>query len=154
MFFVFHIFVLALKRGISFSHAAYTSRNEVYGQKLCIFHVRCADEIVNICFTIEALLRMAAMGSVRQYFSSAWNAFDFVIVALGYLSYVDLGKPATGVRALRGFRALRPLRTMKFFRPLRIVVDCFLQVCSSVRTAKACMCRCERLNIRPNSSAK
>lgn len=89
----------------------------------------CADEIVNICFTVEAILRIAAMGSVTEYFSSGWNTFDFVIVSLGYLSYVDLGQQATGVRALRGFRALRPLRGMKFFRPLRIVVDCFLQVC-------------------------
>lgn len=81
---------------------------------------------------------MAAMGSVKKYFQSAWNAFDFIIVGLGYMSYVDMGKQATGVRALRGFRALRPLRGMKFLRPLRIVVDCFLQVCSPSTNLSPC----------------
>lgn len=115
--------------GMPYSHVKVLYAGAPAPGNLFNWGAACADEIVNICFTIEAILRMAAMGSVSKYFSSAWNAFDFVIVALGYLSYVNLGKQATGVRALRGFRALRPLRGMKFFRPLRIVVDCFLQVC-------------------------
>jgi hypothetical protein len=84
---------------------------------------------MNILFTFEAFLRMGSLGSVIKYFSSAWNVFDFVVVALGYVTYIDFGRSNTTFRALKGFRALRPLRTMKLIRPLRIVVDCFFQVC-------------------------
>jgi hypothetical protein len=86
-----------------------------------------ADGTLNVCFTVEAMLRIFACGSLRRYLASPWNTFDFSIVCMGYLSYVDLGDQATGIRALRGFRALRPLRTMSRFRSLRIIVDCFLQ---------------------------
>lgn len=68
------------------------------------------DAILNVAFTVEAITRVLALGSLRRYIASPWNAFDAFIVSMGYLSYIDLGKQATGVRALRGLRALRPLR--------------------------------------------
>lgn len=68
------------------------------------------DAVLNIAFTLEAVVRILALGSLRQYIASPWNAFDAFIVSMGYLSYIDLGQQATGVRALRGLRALRPLR--------------------------------------------
>ena len=70
------------------------------------------DSVLNVAFTVEAVIRVLALGSLRKYFMSPWNAFDALIVSMGYLSYVDLGKQATGVRALRGLRALRPLRCL------------------------------------------
>ena len=85
---------------------------------MCFWCVN-TDRVANICFTVEAVLRIIALGSLAKYFSSVWNAFDFCVVSLGYLSYVNLGQQATGVRALRGFRGLKPLRGMTVFKPLR-----------------------------------
>lgn len=68
------------------------------------------DAVLNVAFTVEAIIRVLALGSLQQYIASPWNAFDAFIVSMGYLSYIDLGQQATGVRALRGLRALRPLR--------------------------------------------
>lgn len=89
-----------------------------------------ADEALNIAFTVEALVRILALGSFKKYLSSAWNAFDAFIITLGYVSYVNIGGGTNGVRALRGLRALRPLRTMSRFKSLRTIVVCFLTVCA------------------------
>ena len=104
---------------------------------LCIGFTRVlrADQVSTICFTVEAILRIVALGSFARYFSSVWNAFDFCVIALGYLSYVNLGQQVSGVRALRGFRGLKPLRGMTVFKPLRCwstVHQCSCTLCHDV----------------------
>jgi hypothetical protein len=89
----------------------------------------CADDVLNICFTIEAAFRIIALGSIYKYLRSPWNVFDFIIICFGYIGYIlkDNGG-SSGVRALRAFRALRPLRAMSRFRSLRTIIDCFITV--------------------------
>jgi hypothetical protein len=119
-------------------HASHTPRRSA--SKACLvtsaLHVPCcntqcshADDAFNILFTIEAAFRIFALGSVRRYLASPWNAFDFVIVSFGYVGYfLEDNGGSSRVRALRAFRALRPLRAMSRFRSLRTIIDCFITV--------------------------
>jgi hypothetical protein len=110
-----------------------------------------ADAALNFCFTAEVAIRAAAAGGPWRYLrASPWNAFDALMVALGYTALVDLGggggggggeaggaeaaaasssssSSADGLRALRALRALRPLRAITRFDSLRSVVACFLE---------------------------
>ncbi|OAF68518.1 Sodium channel protein type 4 subunit alpha B [Intoshia linei] len=70
-------------------------------------------KIANIVFTsifiIEAIFKLLALS--KQYFSSKWNIFDFIIVLA---SIIDLGVDSVdGLSVLRAFRLLRLLRVFK-----------------------------------------
>eukprot|EP01065_Artemidia_motanka_P018904 TRINITY_DN2230_c0_g2_i7.p1 TRINITY_DN2230_c0_g2~~TRINITY_DN2230_c0_g2_i7.p1 ORF type:complete len:3228 (+),score=877.55 TRINITY_DN2230_c0_g2_i7:150-9833(+) len=80
-----------------------------------------------IAFTIEALLKILALGFVmhpnsylRSYPDPIWNRMDFLIVIAGYLAYIDIGGDFTIFRLLR---ALRPLRTMNRVKHLRRLIS-------------------------------
>lgn len=64
-------------------------------------------------FTIECLLRYLAAGNLRDYLSSGWNVFDFLLVIIGWIPPSIAGNGATmmALRVLRVFRVLRLLRT-------------------------------------------
>jgi voltage-gated sodium channel len=66
-------------------------------------------------FVVELALRLYALG--LRFFRSAWNIFDFVIVAISLV-------PATGnFSVLRAMRILRVLRVVSAVPSLRRVVD-------------------------------
>ena len=51
-------------------------------------------------FTLEAIIKIFAMS--KDYFKSAWNIFDLIIVLV---SYIDIG--LTDIDGLSVFRALK-----------------------------------------------
>lgn len=89
-----------------------------------------ADLALNVAFSVEMLLRIAALGSFTEYLKRPWNVFDFLMVCAGYMQFVptDGGQGVNGIRALRAMRALRPLRTITQLESLRSIVVCFLEV--------------------------
>eukprot|EP01062_Namystynia_karyoxenos_P079010 TRINITY_DN8240_c0_g1_i1.p1 TRINITY_DN8240_c0_g1~~TRINITY_DN8240_c0_g1_i1.p1 ORF type:complete len:3304 (+),score=906.06 TRINITY_DN8240_c0_g1_i1:185-10096(+) len=85
------------------------------------------DLVFQIAFTIEAALKIAALGFVmhrNSYLRSMpdpfWNRMDFVIVIAGWLGKINLGGDFTAFRLLR---CLRPLRTMNRHKPLRRLIS-------------------------------
>ena len=71
------------------------------------------DFSFTIIFTVELLLRTAAMGFMghkQSYLSNAWNQLDCFVVVVSWLPLIfpSLGK----VSSIRAVRALRPLRTI------------------------------------------
>jgi len=63
----------------------------------------------------------AMEGDDSGYFDSPWNWLDFIIVAAGYLEFVD-GVDGGAASAVRLLRALRPLRTINRLRALKVIV--------------------------------
>lgn len=65
-------------------------------------------------FTVEVILRFIAAGSVKEFFKSGWNIFDFVLVVIGWIppTIVQNASAITALRVLRVFRVLRLLRTL------------------------------------------
>ena len=72
------------------------------------------DRAVLTIFVVELLTKLFAFG--RRYFSSGWNIFDFVVVAIALA-------PASGnLSVLRSLRILRGLRLVTFVPSMRRVV--------------------------------
>eukprot|EP00198_Chlamydomonas_reinhardtii_P012109 XP_001701446.1 voltage-gated Ca2+ channel, alpha subunit [Chlamydomonas reinhardtii] len=69
------------------------------------------DYVYISIFTVEALLKIIAMGLVMEkktYLRDGWNVLDFLVVVSGF---VNLAVP-TNLTGIRTVRALRPLRTV------------------------------------------
>jgi len=76
------------------------------------------DRICLSIFVTEIALKLLAHG--RQFFRSAWNLFDFVIVGIA------LVPGAQGMSVLRALRILRVLRVISVAPRLRRVVEGFI----------------------------
>ena len=76
------------------------------------------DRICLSIFVIEIILKLIAHG--RNFFRSAWNVFDFVIVGIA------LVPNAQGMSVLRALRILRVLRVISVAPRLRRVVEGFI----------------------------
>jgi len=98
------------------------------------------DSIFTVLFTIEALIKIIAMGfmfnnlkNVSPYMRNAWNLLDIMVVVA---SLIDFGVSLNGgqsqggtlksLKALRALRALRPLRMISRNEGLRLVVNALL----------------------------
>ncbi len=77
--------------------------------------LRALDTACLAIFVAELVARLYALG--LRFFRSAWNVFDFVIVAI---SLVPAGE---GTSVLRALRILRVLRVVSVVPSLRRVVD-------------------------------
>jgi hypothetical protein len=112
------------------------------------------DIIFTICFTIEAAMKITAMGffwnnmpGIEGYILNGWNVLDFVIVVS---SLVDLGFTLTNsganteslksLKALRAFRALRPLRVISRNEGLQIVVNTLFGSIPALKNVMMVMC--------------
>jgi len=72
------------------------------------------DSTILVMFTIELLLKLIVYR--RQFFSSGWNWFDFLIVAVSWA-------PTSGaLSVLRAFRILRVLRLLSVVPQMRRVI--------------------------------
>ena len=80
--------------------------------------VRAIDRFCLIVFTVEVALKIFAFGA--RFPRSAWNVFDFLIVAI---SWSAVGQGASVLRALR---ILRVLRVISVAPRLRRVVEGFI----------------------------
>jgi hypothetical protein len=95
-------------------------------------HVTPTDLVLNLFYTLEMGVRIAALGPpwVLSYLRQPWNAFDAAMVLVGYTAFIPdsgSGSNTGAIRALRALRALRPLRTITRFLALRAVVVCFME---------------------------
>lgn len=78
------------------------------------------DHAALAVFVTEILIKLAAMGP-RRFFSSGWNVFDFLVVAVALV-------PGAGpLSVLRTLRILRLLRVIKFMPSLRRVVEALIR---------------------------
>ncbi|OZB18546.1 MAG: voltage-gated sodium channel [Rhodobacterales bacterium 34-62-10] len=76
------------------------------------------DRICLSIFVVEIILKLIAHG--RNFFRSAWNIFDFVIIGIALV-------PASqGMSVLRALRILRVLRVISVAPSLRRVVEGFI----------------------------
>ncbi|MEM7014516.1 MAG: ion transporter [Verrucomicrobiota bacterium] len=81
------------------------------------------DKIILAIFTIEILMKMAALWPrPGRFFANGWNVFDFVIVAVCFL---PLGGAYPAV--LRLFRLLRVLRLISVIPRLQLLVGAMLK---------------------------
>jgi len=76
------------------------------------------DNVVLAIFIVELAIKLYAYG--LRFFSSAWNVFDLVVVALGLLP------DRQGLSALRGLRVLRAMRLLSVIPQMRAVVQALL----------------------------
>ena len=84
------------------------------------------DTLFVALFTVEAAMKIVAMGAVGQgaYFWNGWNILDFVIVIIGIVLQVAGDDPKlSALKALRTFRALRPLRVASRSENMKVVVN-------------------------------
>ncbi len=82
------------------------------------------EQIVLTIFVVEILLKLYAFR--LRFFTSGWNVFDFVIVAIALI-------PASGPLAiLRAFRILRILRLVTKVARLRHLVESLLRALPSI----------------------
>jgi hypothetical protein len=85
-----------------------------------------ADYTFQGIYTAELVLKVVAMGFIFNegaYMRDLWNIFDFIIVAFGYLQYLNINNGGFDLRPLRVFRVLRPLRTVTSIEGLRILMN-------------------------------
>ena len=65
-----------------------------------------ADKFITLFFLAEIIVRIIAAGSLRRFFRSGWNIFDFIIV-VGSLIPLDESEDVLLLRLLRLFRVMR-----------------------------------------------
>lgn len=90
-----------------------------------------AEVIFNVLFTAEMSIKIVAMGFITSkgtYLRDGWNLLDFVVVFVGWLSYVP---GIANLSSLRTFRVLRPLRTLSSIPGMRPIVSALI---SSIRS--------------------
>lgn len=86
------------------------------------------DTIVLDIFVLEVFVKLFAEGKLPWlFFTDAWNAFDFAIVAVGFMPF-----GGNAVTALRLVRLLRVLKLVRALPKLRILVMGLLKSLSSI----------------------
>ena len=100
---------------------------DCYSMPETIVHL--VDLFTTVCFTLETLMKIAALGLVNgshTYLArSAWNQFDFFLVVSTWALIVsswDWFAPRPTV--FRVMRVLKPLRRMTFFATLSRLTQC------------------------------
>ena len=96
------------------------------------------DMVFTIIFTIEATMKIIAMGffsngmpGINGYIMDGWNILDFWIVVLSLVDLIftlstdgnSTSDDLKSLKALRAFRALRPLRVISRNEGLKLVVN-------------------------------
>lgn len=77
------------------------------------------DRSLLVVFTVEVALRIVAHG--RRFFTSGWNVFDFLVVAIALV-------PATeGFSVLRALRILRAFRLISAVPQMRAIIEALLK---------------------------
>lgn len=77
---------------------------------------------ITLFFLVEILVRFAAEGSVRRFFSKGWNVFDFIIVTASLLPMQESDVALLG----RLIRVFRVLRLISLIPELRVLIAAFL----------------------------
>ncbi|MGE5429388.1 MAG: ion transporter [Methylococcaceae bacterium] len=86
------------------------------------FHV--IDQIIIYIFLFEIILKLLANGQKPwRYFSDPWNIFDFIIVAICFIPYIDTHY----IIILRLARILRVFRVISILPKLQLLVNALLK---------------------------
>ena len=86
-----------------------------------------SEWVFQILFTIEAMIKIVAMGFMfgkLSYLRDGWNVVDLVIIVLGWLGKMNTGDSA--FTAFRAVRVLRPLRTVRSIPGMHVLVESLL----------------------------
>lgn len=89
-----------------------------------------ADLVFLVIYTVEFVLKIYV--EPIGYWRNNYNRFDFAVLALSYVEYMNLQIDLTFVQVLRALRALRALRSVSFIRALRVIVNALLKTLSSI----------------------
>ncbi|MEQ9305410.1 MAG: ion transporter [Marinoscillum sp.] len=89
------------------------------------FYIDQIDRIILFVFVAELLLKLYAYG--YQFFKSAWNLFDTIVILVSIIPSV--GATFTVLRALR---ILRTLRLLKNIPKLKIIIESLLHAIPSI----------------------
>lgn len=91
-------------------------------------------------YTVEMILKVFALGFVKNensYLRDNWNILDFLVVIIGWISYVltevfgNSGFKQIGV--LRTVRTLRPLKSIKSIAGLRVIMEALFGSISGIK---------------------
>lgn len=80
------------------------------------------DYFITFVFLTEIIIRMVAEKSLMDFFKSAWNVFDFIIVAISLIPIESLNS----ILLARLVRVFRLLRLVSFIPQFRILIESFL----------------------------
>lgn len=81
------------------------------------------DIAVTLFFLAEIIVRIIAEGSIKRFFKSGWNVFDFIIVVASLIPLEDSETALLG-RLLRVFRVLR---LVAIIPELRVLLNAFIK---------------------------
>lgn len=87
------------------------------------FILHLMDVSITIFFLFEITIRMIAEGSLKAFFTKAWNIFDFIIVVASLVPIEDSEAALLG-RLLRIFRVLR---LISIIPELRVLLSAFFK---------------------------
>eukprot|EP00441_Pelagodinium_beii_P018187 CAMPEP_0197662544 /NCGR_PEP_ID=MMETSP1338-20131121/53854_1 /TAXON_ID=43686 ORGANISM="Pelagodinium beii, Strain RCC1491" /NCGR_SAMPLE_ID=MMETSP1338 /ASSEMBLY_ACC=CAM_ASM_000754 /LENGTH=390 /DNA_ID=CAMNT_0043240439 /DNA_START=23 /DNA_END=1195 /DNA_ORIENTATION=+ len=81
------------------------------------------DGFFNVCFAIELCVNMYAFW-LKRFWKSAWNVFDFVVVAIGllFMSKVELPPSLGLLRLMRAFRVFRLFKRIKSLNKIMVAI--------------------------------
>ncbi len=95
------------------------------------YWLRLVDNVVLTIFVIEISVKLFAFRG--RFFSSAWNVFDFLIVAIALI-------PTSGpLEVLRVLRILRVLRLISLVPQLRVVAEALLSAIPGIASVAGLM---------------
>jgi len=83
-----------------------------------------------VIFALEIIIRMFASRSAKEYFGSAWNVFDLIIVIIGLIPESLFENSAT-LSTLRVLRVFRVLRLLKASDEIKLIISVLVK---SIRT--------------------
>jgi voltage-gated sodium channel len=88
------------------------------------------DTVCIAIFTVEILLKLGAKG--RSYFHSAWNVFDFAVIAVSVLfNYISV---------LRALRIIRMLRLVAMLPKLSVILESLMRSLPGIGWITALLC--------------
>lgn len=115
---------------ISILTAGVTVGIETYGEQVrdWLPTLHALDFFILLIFTVEVIVKVAAEGNQPfNYFKDSWNVFDFLIVAVCWLSVFMPDMNAGYVAVFRLARILRVLRLVTAMPQLKMLVDAMLK---------------------------
>ena len=83
-----------------------------------------------VIFALEVIIRMVASRSAKEYFGSAWNVFDLIIVIISLIPE-SLFENSAVISSLRVLRVFRILRLLKASEEIKLIISVLVK---SIRT--------------------
>mmetsp|Transcript_23031 Transcript_23031/g.22386 ORF Transcript_23031/g.22386 Transcript_23031/m.22386 type:complete len:286 (-) Transcript_23031:792-1649(-) len=98
-----------------------------------------AGKIFTGFFTLEAILKMIAMGFIMHknaYLRNGWNWIDFIVVVIGIIDLIPNIQTAN-LKALRTMRVVRPLKSINSIPDMKRLITSLLESLPALANAGA-----------------